>query len=117
MLKHLKDSDIQAVILLCEKMTEKSSNPTGDARNIDAASHTEYDRLYKLIAALSKDAQNELVALMWTGRVGAGAERSFGENLEQATKSKDNNQPEYIAGKSKMLPTYLKAGLARLKKS
>lgn len=96
MLKHLQQSDIDAVIAACR--AEQT-----------APGH---DRLYDLIESLSTGAQDELLALMWTG--GPKNHSSFEENLELVQKTVDDNHAFHLAEQRVHLPEYLAEGLKKV---
>jgi hypothetical protein len=101
MLNHLKECDIDAVVAACGAAGAQSSDST-----------TLPDSVYSLIDALSREAQDELLALMWTG--GPKNESSFEENLELAQKTADDNHAAHLAEQYARLPTYLQNGLQKL---
>src|ERR1700722_14161552 len=104
MLKHLKQADIDSVIETCR--AQAASNASADANAGPSPGH---DRLYELIESLSMDAQDELLALMWTG--GPKNQSSFEENLELVQKTVDDNHAFHLAEQCAHLPTYLAEGL------
>src|ERR1700692_4423983 len=75
MLKHLKQADIDAVIAACG-----APAAPGASADAEAGASPRQHGLYELIESLSMDAQDELLALMWTG--GPTNQSSFEENLE-----------------------------------
>jgi len=103
MLKHLKQTDIDGVVAACE---------AAGARPPDTDSSTLPDSVYALIDALPREAQDELLALMWTG--GPRNESSFEENLDLAKKTADENHAAHLAEQYARLPAYLKSGLQKL---
>jgi hypothetical protein len=109
MLKSLKPSDIDAITAACAP----------DESGSDAEVHPESvlispgrDRVYGLVEHLSREAQEELLALMWTGGPKNG--NSFEENLELARKTWDENHASHIAEQHARLPNYLSDGLKRM---
>ena len=75
----------------------------------------EGDALEQAIGSLSHEARLELAALMWLGRDDGDPDADdFATNLDHAKRSSDEFDVDYIAEKSAALPTYLRAGLARL---
>lgn len=106
MLKQLKQADIDAVIAAC---VAEQAAPGADA---DAGRSPGEHRLYELIESLSMEAQDELLALMWTG--GPKNQNRFQENLELAQKTWDENHASHIAEQHSRLPSYLRDGLNRM---
>jgi len=107
MLNHLKPADIDAVILACG--AQAASSARADA---NAGPSPGNDRLYELIESLSMDAQDELLALMWTG--GLKNQSSFEENLELVQKTVDDNHAFHLAEQCAHLPAYLVEGLKKV---
>ena len=70
------------------------------------------NRVYDVVEHLSREAQEELLAVMWTG--GPNNENSFAENLELARKTWDENHASHIAEQHAKLPNYLGDGLRRM---
>jgi hypothetical protein len=106
MLKHLQQSDIDAVIAACR------AQQTAPGAGADAGSSPGHDRLYDLIESLSTGAQDELLALMWTG--GPKNHSSFEENLELVQKTVDDNHAFHLAEQRVHLPEYLAEGLKKV---
>ena len=102
MLVSLTQSDIGAVIAACGP-GEHNANGNGQD---DAAGR---ERVYSLVDNLSREAQEELLALMWTG--GPKNENSFADNLELVRKTRDENHASHIAEQHARLPLYLRDGL------
>jgi hypothetical protein len=108
MLQHLEQTDIDAILAACEQAVASApADPeTGElplaARN----------RVYALVDALSREAQDELLALMWTG--GPKNENSFAQNLELAQKVDEDNHAEFLSEQAVRLPGYLREGLKRM---
>ena len=65
-----------------------------------------------IVEHLSREAQEELLALMWTG--GPRNCNSFEQNLELARKTWDENHASHIAEQHSRLSAYLRDGLAKL---
>src|SRR5437016_4775811 len=107
MLSSLTPSDIQAIIAACA-----SNEPAPDAPADDVQVSAARNRVYGLVEHLSREAQEELLAVMWTG--GPNNENSFAENLELAHKTWDENHASHIAEQHAMLPNYLGDGLRRM---
>ena len=105
MLNTLKQSDIDAIIAAC------GSGETVAAPE-ETAMSPERERVYALVDDLPKEAQEELLALMWTG--GPKNHISFEENLDLARKNFDENHASHIAEQHARLPIYLRDGLDRL---
>lgn len=105
MLEHLKQTDIEAVIAACE------AEQAAPGANADAGTSPGQHRLYELIESLSMEAQDELLALMWTG--GPKNQSSFEENLELVQKTVEDNHAFHLAEQCAHLPTYLAEGLKR----
>jgi hypothetical protein len=106
MLKQLKQADIDAVIAAC---VAEQAAPGADA---DAGRSPGQHRLYELIESLSMEAQDELLALMWTG--GPKNQSSFEENLELVQKTVEDNHAFHLAEQCAHLPTYLAEGLKKV---
>jgi hypothetical protein len=98
MLRFLRQSDIDAILAACNPAG--GNGLEGDARR---------ERLYDLIEALPQGAQEELLALMWTG--GPRNHASFAENLELAQKTREENHASHIAEQHGRLAEYLTSGL------
>jgi hypothetical protein len=108
MLNALNQSDVEAVIEAC-----------GHDATVDAPGGTHLDdpspereRIYTLVEHLSREAQEELLALMWTG--GPKNHSTFEENLDLARKTRDENHASHIAEQHARLPLYLRDGLKKL---
>ena len=108
MLQHLKQADIDAIIAACEAARSGADGAT-TKREVPVA---ERDHVYSLIDALGGDAQDELLALMWTG--GPKNETSFEDNLELAQKIADDNHAAHLSDQAAMLPDYLRQGLKKM---
>ena len=105
MLHVLAQSDIDAVIKACgTEATDGASNP--ELRS------PERERVYAIVEHLSREAQEELLALMWTG--GPKNHNTFEENLDLSRKTRDENHASHIAEQHARLPLYLRDGLKRL---
>jgi len=105
MLKSLNHAVIDAIIAACG--SEAGSNGPADAPQA-----TGRERVYAIVEHLSREAQEELLALMWTGGPRNGS--SFAENLELAHKTWDENHATHIAEQHAGLPLYLGDGLRRM---
>ncbi len=103
MLQHLKRTDIDAIVAACA---------AAGAQPGDGASSALPDAVYSLIDALPREAQDELLALMWTG--GPKNDSTFEENLELAQKTADDNHAAHLAEQYARLPVYLHNGLQKL---
>jgi Protein of unknown function (DUF3775) len=119
MLNHLRESDVAAVIAAaehCNSATPSSelgvSLEEGLRQYQQARPHRE--ALKQSINSLSLEARQELMALIWFGR-GDAIEGDFAQHFAAAKTASDENDVDYIVGKSASLPIYLKAGLDRLK--
>lgn len=109
MLKSLKQADIDAIIAACDPDdTVSNAEATGPGGQAVAAR----ERVYGIVEHLSREAQEELLALMWTG--GPKNENSFEENLDLAHKTWDENHAVHIAEQHAKLPNYLRDGLRRV---
>ena len=106
MLQHLKQADIDAIIAACEAARSRAGAPDGEVP------FAERDRIYSLIDALPREAQDELLALMWTG--GPKNESSFEDNLELARKTADDNHATHLSEQGARLPDYLRQGLKKM---
>lgn len=109
MLNALKASDIDAIVAACAP-DESVSDAEVQADAAPAAPGRE--RIYGLVERLSREAQEELLALMWTGGPKNG--NTFEENLELAHKTWDENHASHIAEQHARLPMYLRDGLKRM---
>jgi len=107
MLKALRQSDIDTIIQACGPDDAASGGEADDAQ-----SARDRERVYELANQLSRPAQEELLALMWTGGPKNG--NSFEDNLELAQKTRDENHAGHIAEQHARLPNYLRDGLRRL---
>jgi hypothetical protein len=107
MLQHLKQTDIDAIIAACEAASPESGGPApGELSPADR------DRIYGLVEAMPREAQDELLALMWTG--GPKNASSFDENLELAQKTANDNHAIHLAEQGANLAGYLREGLKRM---
>lgn len=107
MLQNLKQTDIDAIIAACEQAAAAPPDPeTGELPRVAR------DSVYTLVDALPRDAQDELLALMWTG--GPKNENSFEQNLELSQKTAADNHAEFLSEQAARLPVYLEAGLKRM---
>jgi len=107
MLKSLKQADIDAIVAACGPDEPGSNGETDDARATAAR-----ERVYGIVEQFSRETQEELLALMWTGGPKNGS--SFAENLELAHKTWDENHAAHIAEQHARLPNYLRDGLRRM---
>jgi hypothetical protein len=109
MLKSLKQSDIDAIVAACAA----GESDSDDEVHVEAAlTSPGRDRVYGLVEHLSRETQEELLALMWTGGPKNGS--TFEENLELARKTRDENHASHIAEQHARLPIYLRDGLKRM---
>jgi hypothetical protein len=108
MLQKLNQSDLDAVITACEQASA-AGPPDPDTGGLPLAAR---DGVYTLVDALSRDAQDELLALVWTG--GPKNENSFEQNLELAQKVAADNHSEFLSEQAARLPDYLREGLKRM---
>jgi hypothetical protein len=108
MLKNLKQADVDAVIAACEQAAA-AAPPDPETGGLPLAAR---DSVYTLVDALPREAQDELLALMWTG--GPKNENSFAQNLELAQKVADDNHAEFLSEQAARLPDYLRDGLKRM---
>ncbi|HTT83730.1 MAG TPA: DUF3775 domain-containing protein [Rhizomicrobium sp.] len=108
MLQNLRQTDLDAIISACEQAAASApADPESGLLPLVAR-----DSVYALVDALSRDAQDELLALMWTG--GPKNENSFDQNLVLAQKVADDNHAEFLSEQAARLPDYLKEGLKRM---
>lgn len=108
MLQNLKQTDIDAIIAACEQAAAAApADPETGALPLVAR-----DSVYTLVDALPREAQDELLALMWTG--GPKNENSFDQNLELAQKTAEDNHAEFLSEQAARLPDYLRDGLKRM---
>jgi hypothetical protein len=119
MLKHLKETEIQAIIVAAEH--NNAAHPPSKLgitleEGLEMLGRPNPTRkvLEETIRSLSQEARSELAALIWFGR-GDSIETDFAEHLARAKRNSDEGDVNYIAEKSPALPTYLRAGLDRLK--
>jgi hypothetical protein len=110
MLTALKQSDIEVIIQACG--TEDPASTGHAPQTTPEISSPERERIYAIVEHLSREAQEELLALMWTG--GPKNHNSFEENLELARKTWDENHASRLAEQHARLPIYLRDGLNRL---
>jgi hypothetical protein len=116
-LRHLTQADIDAVSSAARRL---SANHPSSARGISLEQAREKldqsaaDRLSleTAIRLLSKEAQCELLALMWFGR--GDSTQSFEELLTEARRQHSGETVLYIAEKSSALSSYLRRGVERL---
>jgi hypothetical protein len=109
MLNALKQSDIDAIVDACAQ-AGSATDPAAET-SLDVAS-PEREYVYAIVEHLAREAQEELLALMWTG--GPSNRNSFEENLGLARKTWDENHARHIAEQHSRLPAYLHDGLATL---
>lgn len=107
MLKSLDQADIGAIIAACGP-----DEPGSSAGAQTDAAQAGRERVYAIVERLSREAQEELLALMWTGGPTNG--NSFAENLDLAHKTWDENHAIHISEQHAMLPNYLRDGLGRM---
>ncbi|MGH6877773.1 MAG: DUF3775 domain-containing protein [Rhizomicrobium sp.] len=110
MLQHLKETDIDAVIAACRGVS--GAPDAGKSLENEELSFAGRDRVYSLIEALPREAQDELLALMWTG--GPRNHSSYEENLELAQKSTDDNHAVHLSEQAASLPAYLREGMKKM---
>ena len=111
MFQNLQQTDLDAVISAC-KQAAGSSPVDPETGELPLAAR---DAVYTLVDALPRGAQDELLALMWTG--GPKNENSFEQNLELARKTALDNHAEFLSEQAARLPDYLNEGLKRMKAS
>lgn len=109
MLKSLKQADIDAIIAACWPDESATSAKIPVAGEQASAAR---ERVYGIVEHLSREAQEELLALMWTG--GPKNDNSFEENLDLAHKTWNENHAAHIAEQHANLPNYLRDGLRRI---
>lgn len=108
MLQNLKQTDLDAIIAACEQAAASAPvDPETGGLPLVAR-----DGVYALVDALPHEAQDELLALMWTG--GPKNENSFEQNLELAQKTAGDNHAEFLSEQAARLSGYLKEGLKRM---
>ncbi len=108
MLQNLKQTDLDAIIAACEQAAASTPvDPETGGLPLVARDH-----VYALVDALSLGAQDELLALMWTG--GPKNENSFEQNLELVQKTAEDNHAEFLSEQAARLPGYLREGLKRM---
>lgn len=109
MLQHLKQTDIDAVIATCEA----ASPPPNDGASVNEERFlADRDRIFGLVGALPREAQDELLALMWTG--GPKNTSTFEDNLELAKKMADDDHAAHLSEQAANLAGYLREGLKRM---
>lgn len=109
MLQHLKQTDVDAIIAACEAASSPAKTaPAAPDQQLVATR----DRIFGLVDALPREAQDELLALMWTG--GPKNTSAFEDNLELAQKTADDNHAEHLSEQVANLAGYLREGLARM---
>ena len=108
MLQNLKQTDLDAIIAACEQAAASTPvDPETGGLPLVARDH-----VYALVDALPRGAQDELLALMWTG--GPKNENSFEQNMELVQKTAEDNHAEFLSEQAARLPDYLKEGLKRM---
>jgi hypothetical protein len=120
-LQHLKESELLKIIAAAER--NNAAHPSSErgitlADGLDLLDRPdpEGDALEQAIGSLSREARLELTALMWLGRDDGDPDADdFATNLDHAKRNSDDGDVVYITEKSPALPTYLRAGLARLR--
>lgn len=134
--RHLTDAQLESIIGIAKDRTalihaREKENSDADgfhiinmAQLLALAMQDETDamvaisnRLESEIMALSREAQNELTALMWYGRSHFDDDTdSFDDLLDYAGKTWNGAEEtaEYVAGKGQLLPKYLEKGWERL---
>jgi hypothetical protein len=108
MLNALKQSDIAAVVDACAPTGSAADSPAETSPDVASP---ERERVCTIVEHL-REAQEELLALMWTG--GPKNQNRFQENLELAQKTWDENHASHIAEQHSRLPNYLRDGLNRI---
>ena len=109
MLKSLGQSDIDAIMEACGS----GQSPAGAVAETGLEiTSPQRERVYAIVEHLSREAQEELLALMWTG--GPENQNGFEDNLDLARKTWDENHASHIAEQHAKLPIYLRDGLNRL---
>jgi len=119
MFKHLKESDVQAIIAAAER--NKAAHPSSklgitleEARERRGRPDPTRIALEQALGSLPPEARIELMALVRFGR-GDSIETDFAEHVAEATRNSNETDVNYIAEKSASLPVYLRAGLDHLK--
>ena len=119
MFKHLKESDVQAIIEAAE--CNNAAHPPSElgitleeARERRGRPDPTGIALKQALGSLPPEARIELMALVWFGR-GNSIEPDFAEHVAEAKRNSNETDVSYIAEKSPALPVYLRAGLDRLK--
>jgi len=119
MFKHLKESDVQAIIAAAER--NNAAHPPSElgitleeAREWRGRPDPTRIELEHILGSLPREARIELMALVWFGR-GDSIETDFAEHVVEATRNSNETDINNIAAKSASLPIYLRAGLDRLK--
>ena len=119
MFKHLKESDVQAIIAAAER--NNAAHPPSklgitleEARERRGRPDPTGIALKQALGSLPPESRIELMALVWFGR-GDWIETDFADHVAQATRYSNETDVDYIAEKSPALPIYLRAGLDRLK--
>jgi hypothetical protein len=108
MLQKLRQTDIDAIIAACEQAAASTPvDPETGGLPLVARDH-----VFALVDELPHEAQDELLALMWTGGPKNG--NSFEQNLELAEKTAQDNHAEFLSEQAAKLSDYLKEGLKRM---
>jgi hypothetical protein len=108
MLQTLKQDDLDAIVTACEQAA--ATGPVDpETGGLPLAAR---EGVYALVDALPREAQDELLALMWAG--GPKNENTFEQNLELAQKTADDNHAAFLSEQAVSLPAYLKEGLKRM---
>ena len=108
MLQKLHQTDLDAIIGACGQAVA-AAPPDPETGGLPLVAR---DGVYALVDALPRDAQDELLALMWTGA--PKNENSFEQNLELAQKVATDNHAEFLSEQAAKLPDYLREGLKRM---
>ncbi|MGH6888553.1 MAG: DUF3775 domain-containing protein [Rhizomicrobium sp.] len=109
MLQHLKQTDIDAIVAASEAAAAPANTRLSQP---DELSSADRDRIYGLVEALPREAQDELLAVMWTG--GPKNASTFAENLELAQKTAEDNHAAHLSEQAANLAGYLREGLKRM---
>lgn len=122
-MRHLKIKDINEIISLSRYLIDENLQAQIEARPPKASSNELYEisveeeKLYNKVNSLSKNALNELCALMWLGR-GYGDEKGqvWGELIKSVPEETHETKVLYIINKTP-LSDYLEVGLEKYRKS
>lgn len=118
-MQHLEKAEALRIASLAEAAAEAGNKPEdaqlAPAKTSELRRPTKQVReLEQAIRDLSREARNELRALMYLGRGDAGDD--FAELVADAEECSDEENVRIVADKSVALSAYIRAGLVRISK-